>query len=170
MSTVVYHCGHEEWAKRGVLLLNAALTIPEGAEYFDHIKEHCEIWKPFMSILLETWINKTKFEENVFVVLLGDFAVSLWKSCTVNNKNVKEQLAHHPTFPKEQIYQTFFQKEINNFLTEAPKHFKEIIKIEEYQDIFNTSTKEEHGRKQQQQKQVDVDNETKKVKGLKLTK
>ena len=58
-----YYCGHEEWAKNGVLLLNAALTIPEGKDFPDEMKEHCEKWRPFLVELLNSYVQQYPQQE-----------------------------------------------------------------------------------------------------------
>ena len=65
---VDYHCGHKEWAEKGVLLLNASLTIPLGDDCKENIKQHYEIWKAFLQRLMQVWIRKTKLKYTLFVM------------------------------------------------------------------------------------------------------
>ena len=54
-----YYCGHQEWAEKGVLLLNAALTITKDVGSRDDIKTHCDSWEEFLQDLLFKWISET---------------------------------------------------------------------------------------------------------------
>ena len=56
-----YHWGHEEWAEKGVLLLNAALTIPHTKDLGHNMKEHCDTWRPFLVELFDTWIADPQY-------------------------------------------------------------------------------------------------------------
>ena len=93
-----YYCGHQEWARKGVLLLNAALTIDIydrsttiKADSAEVKEEHCKLWRPFLVKLLETWIEETGFKRTVFVMRCGqgdgaqvrNFAQELWEEIKV---------------------------------------------------------------------------------------
>ena len=56
-----YYWGHEEWAEKGVLLLNAALTIPHTKNLGHNMKEHCDKWRPFLVELFDTWIADPQY-------------------------------------------------------------------------------------------------------------
>ena len=139
-----YYCGHEEWARRGVLLLNAALTITEAKkENADDIASHCYMWKEFLRELLFEWIIKTSigYRHTLFVMLWGaaplpnmiNYAESVWSKVYKHHKLFKEVFkkkirtfsTDHPTFPSGGD---------NNFLVEAPGHFETINR--EYRRIF----------------------------------
>ena len=123
---VDYRCGHEEWVKNGVLLLNAALTIDRSGE---NLKTHSEMWKPFLVKLLKKWIDTTSIEHNVYVMLWGDSAEALWTDIGDVSNNFLERKAHHPTDPKQD----------NNFIQEATKHFEEIANEgDNYKRAFDT--------------------------------
>ena len=136
---VYYHCGHEEWAEKGVLLLNAALTIrpPKKSDSIRNIFKHYKIWKAFLQKLLQLWIDKTDLNNKLFVMRCGhqhkypNFAKDVFslaeKSCS-EKENIKVfENIHHPTFPRRG----------NNFVEEAQILFKEIA--ESYPDIFETN-------------------------------
>ena len=141
-----YYCGHEEWARRGVLLLNAALTITEAQEESaDDIKSHCKMWNKFLQELLFEWIIKTPtgYRHTLFVMLWGalpdgminyaESAESVWSKVykhqklfkDVFKKKIRTFSTDHPTFPSGGD---------NNFLVEAPGHFETINR--EYRRIF----------------------------------
>ena len=133
-----YFCGHQQWAEKGVLLLNAALTITEENGNSEDIKKHCNIWREFLQDLLCEWINKTRISDKLFVMRWGyakpgkvNYAKSVWSKAhdlVQDKSNVYTfELIHHPTYPRA--------KEDNNFSSEAPKHFKEINT--HYDDIFD---------------------------------
>lgn len=137
-----YYCGHQEWAKNGVLLLNAALTITKENGDFNDIKTHCNRWEGFLQDLLCEWISETRISHKLFVMRWGypllpdlsgkvNYAESVWKKAherVQDKSNVHTfKVIHHPTYPKEH--------EKNNFSSEAPKHFKEINT--HYNNIFN---------------------------------
>ena len=140
-----YHCGHKQWAKKGVLLLNAALTITEAAtnESSHDIESHCNMWKEFLQELLFEWIIKTSigYRHTLFVMLWGatprpnmiNYAERVWSKVYENRnlyedskKDIRKLSTHHPTFPSGRN---------NNFLVEATDHFK--IINERYPGIFN---------------------------------
>ena len=139
-----YYCGHEEWAREGVLLLNAALTITKGKnEDSDDIESHCEMWKEFLQELLFEWIIKisTGYRRTLFVMLWGaaplphkiNYAERVWSKVYKHRKLFKDVFKRkirtfstdHPTFPSGSG---------NKFLVEAPGHFKTIDR--EYRRIF----------------------------------
>ena len=139
-----YYCGHEEWARKGVLLLNAALTITEAEkENADDIKSHCDMWNEFLQELLFEWIIKTSigYRHTLFVMLWGaaplpnmiNYAESVWSKVYKHHKLFKDVFkkkirtfsTDHPTFPSGGD---------NNFLVEAPGHFETINR--EYRRIF----------------------------------
>ena len=136
-----YHCGHQQWAEKGVLLLNAALTITEGDGDAKDIEKHCNIWREFLQDMLCEWINETDINDKLFVMRWGypiakkpgkvNYAESVWSKAheLVKDKlNVHTfKLIHHPTYPRA--------KEDNNFSSEAPKHVKEINT--HYNNIFH---------------------------------
>ena len=139
-----FRCDHEEWAGKGVLLLNAALTITEvERESSDNIKSHYKIWKEFLQELLLEWLIKTSISHKLFVMRWGyapsdnmtNYAEDVWNNVHEHQDVLVEKnihlfpVIHHPTFPSPQ-----FELQ-NNFLIEAPGHFK-IIK-EEYKTIFS---------------------------------
>ena len=160
-----YYCGHEEWARRGVLLLNAALTITEAQkENADDIKSHCNMWEEFLQELLFEWIIKTSigYRHTLFVMLWGaaplpdrmiNYAERVWKKVYKHHKLFKDVFMRkictfstdHPTFPRD-----------NNFLVEAPGHFEKIN--DEHQGIFYLKPK------------VSVDKLTEETKKLSLDK
>ena len=123
-----YRCGHEEWARNGVLLLNAALTISLNDDSSDNIRKHCRKWKPFLAGLLNTWIKNIRPEQTVFVMLWGyedrecvkseNYAKEVWNGIDNVPYNFKVREAHHPTFPSA--------KSRNNFIQRATSHFKEV--------------------------------------------
>ena len=140
-----YHCGHKKWAKKGVLLLNAALTITEAAtnESSHDIESHCNMWKEFLQELLFEWISKTSVgsQHTLFVMLWGaapwpnmiNYAERVWSKvsenrnlCEDRKKDIRKLSTHHPTFPSGRN---------NNFLVKAPDHFK--IINDRYPGIFN---------------------------------
>ena len=92
---VDYYCGHIEWARKGVLLLNAALTIKDGKPY--NIYYHCHKWRPFLAGLLKIWIRNISPRHRIFVLLLGyaeeggnkNFAVELWReACSLESNEL----------------------------------------------------------------------------------
>lgn len=129
---VNYHCGHREWAEKGVLLLNAALTITKGKEDPKNIKFHCTKWLKFLQGLLLRWITETKINHKLFVMRWGheshispNYAKELWSEINdkIEARGVEIDIhtfpvIDHPTFPKEENK--------NNFLREVPGHFKTI--------------------------------------------
>ena len=132
------YCGHQQWAEKGVLLLNAALTITEGDGDAKDIKNHCNIWREFLQDLLCEWINEARISDKLFVMRWGyakpgkvNYAKSVWSKAhelVQDKSNVYTfELIHHPTYPRA--------KEDNNFSSEAPKHFKEINT--HYNNIFD---------------------------------
>ena len=143
-----YYCGHQEWAKRGVLLLNAALTI-EGEGNVEDVKRHCNRWKEFLQDLLYEWINETVISHELFVMRWGyplpseqpkkpgkvNYAESVWSKAhelVKDKSNVHTfEVIHHPTYPRPP------NKVVNNFSSEAPKHFQEITK--HHKTIFDIS-------------------------------
>ena len=161
-----YYCGHEEWARRGVLLLNAALTITEAKkENADDIASHCYMWNEFLRELLFEWIIKTSigYRHTLFVMLWGaapkpnmiNYAERVWSKVDKHHKLFKDVFMRkictfstdHPTFPS---------RERNNFLVEAPGHFETINR--EYRRIFYLKPK------------VSVDKLTEETKKLSLDK
>ena len=141
-----YYCGHKEWAKNGVLLLNAALTITEAEnESSENIRSHYKIWKEFLQQLLLEWLIKTRISDKLFVMRWGyapsqnktNYAKDVWNNADEHPDVVKKNIPfrtfpviHHPTFPSRK-----FNLVKNNFLIEAPGHFKEIN--DKYKDIFS---------------------------------
>ena len=141
---VDYHCGHQEWAKNGVLLLNAALTITKASrENADDIKLHCKLWESFLQKLLLEWLIRTPIHHKLFVMRWGyaprgyiNYAQSVWslvaEHCkllkVVFNKDIHTfPVIHHPTFPAYGLPK-------NNFLKEAPGYFAKIN--DHYDTIF----------------------------------
>jgi len=132
-----YDCGHEEWARNGVLLLNAALTIPLTDDSAPNIKEHCKTWKKFLAKLLGKWIEDTRFRQTIYVMLWGhgwklpdgkrveNYAKELWDGIPNVPSNFQVRPAHHPTFPKKG----------NMFEVHAKEHFLEVASV--YKDIFH---------------------------------
>ena len=127
---VNYHCGHREWAEKGVLLLNAALTIPKGTEHPRNIKIHCEKWLKFLQGLLLRWITETNIDHKLFVMRWGhesplspNYAKKLWSEIEDKIEAGDVEIDIHP-FPV--IDHPTFPKEDNNFLAKVPKHFKTI--------------------------------------------
>ena len=140
-----YYCGHEEWARRGVLLLNAALTITEAQEEnADDIESHCNMWHEFLKELLFEWIIKTPtgYRHTLFVMLWGaaalpdrmiNYAERVWTKVSkhrllfkdVFKKKIRTFSTDNPTFPPGGD---------NSFLVEAPGHFETINR--EYRRIF----------------------------------
>ena len=138
-----YHCGHKEWAQKGVLLLNAALTITAKAKKekgsHDDIKSHCNMWNEFLQELLFEWIIRIPIGHKLFVMRWGyapnpnmiNYAKRVWSKVDKHHKLFKDvfkrkihtfPIIHHPTFP--------FDKDNpskNDFLNEAPGHFQTII-------------------------------------------
>jgi len=137
-----YDCGHEEWARNGVLLLNAALTMnvnTTGYQELLSMKEHCPIWRPFLVGLLKTWIKQNKPKQTIFVMLWGykdtqyedskNYAKEVWNGMGEVPCNFIVREAHHPTFPVDQS--------INNFIQRATCHFGEIVDSDvEYINAF----------------------------------
>lgn len=133
-----YYCGHQQWAEKGVLLLNAALTITEGDGDAKDIEKHCNIWREFLQDLLCEWINEARISDKLFVMRWGyakpgkvNYAKSVWSKAhelVKDKSNVHTfELIHHPTYPRV--------KEDNNFSSEAPKHFNKINT--HYNNIFD---------------------------------
>ena len=133
-----YYCGHQQWAEKGVLLLNAALTITEGDGDAKDIEKHCNIWREFLQDLLCEWINEARISDKLFVMRWGyakpgkvNYAKSVWSKAhelVQDKSNVYTfELIHHPTYPRA--------KEDNNFSSEAPKHFNKINT--HYNNIFH---------------------------------
>ena len=134
-----YYCGHQQWAEKGVLLLNAALTITEGDGDAKDIERHCNIWREFLQDMLCEWI--TPINDKLFVMRWGypiakkpgkvNYAESVWSKAhelVKDKSNVHTfELIHHPTYPRA--------KEDNNFSSEAPKHFNKINT--HYNNIFH---------------------------------
>lgn len=147
-----YYCGHEEWASKGVLLLNAALTITKvKEENADNIKSHCDMWYEFLQELLFEWIIKTPIgnKHKLFVMRWGsaprhnmvNYAERVWSKVYKHRKLFKEvfnkkihtfPIIDHPTFPSG---------EGNNFLAEAPSHFKKINDKYHDQGLFGLEPK-----------------------------
>ena len=142
-----YGCGHEEWARKGVLLLNAALTITKGQESAPSIETHCDIWNKFLQELLFEWIIRTPICHKLFVMRWGyapsgdniNYAERVWSKVDKHLKLFTEvfhkdihtfPIIHHPTFPSDKGK---FVK--NKFLNEAPGHFK--IINDQYKNIFS---------------------------------
>ena len=133
-----YYCGHEEWAEKGVLLLNAALTMEwNGYISAKILKKHCEIWRPFLVKLLKTWIE-ADLQLTIFVMLWGhecklrdlhadNYSREIWNQITDVPRNFIVRHAHHPTFPRRD----------NNFLEMATEHFAEIAR--QYYHVFETN-------------------------------
>ena len=132
----VYFCGHQQWAERGILLLNSALTVPlyDGGPAQIHF--HCQIWQNFLRDLLNEWLIKRPPKHDLHVMLWGhgqntnpNFAKTLWDG--IDSKRVKCTIfeAHHPTFPKEN----------NNFSDLATEHFQQ---LPDCKDLFKCSSKE----------------------------
>ena len=141
-----YDCSHEEWARNGVLLLNAALTITEGNGKFLDMDRHCRKWKTFMKLLLKEWIAKRKSDHKVFVMCWGyanlnytRYADEIWRGAmspsndakrisptSENLKNLITLHSDHPTWPREPN---------NIFLHESPQHFQMINEC--YPGIFD---------------------------------
>ena len=136
---VDYHCGHTEWARDGVLLLNAALHICDGKSM--DMRMQCYQWRPFLAGLLKEWIQSIEHKYKIFVLLLGhaeervneNFAVELWsKACShESSKLFHIRAIHHPTFPKEGFGVP------NKFVDEAAAFFKDIREV--HPDIFKTA-------------------------------
>lgn len=127
---VDYHCGHKEWAEKGVLLLNAALTITKGIEDHRIIKIHCEKWLKFLQGLLLRWITETNINHKLFVMRWGhesplspNYAEKLWSEIEYKIEAGDVEIDIHP-FPV--IDHPTFPKEDNNFLAKVPEHFKTI--------------------------------------------
>ena len=143
-----YYCGHQEWAKKGVLLLNAALTITKETKETKEsgkskdIERHCNMWKEFLQDLLFKWISEIPISHKLFVMRWGypnpkcgnvNYAENVWKKAHEHVQHVQDELnvctfevIHHPTFPRTQD---------NNFSSKAPEHFKEINT--HYNNIFD---------------------------------
>ena len=140
-----YHCGHNEWARRGVLLLNAALTIPSDDDSAPNMRFHCDKWKPFLAELLKKWMSNLKrpeSEQGIFVMLWGralgkypNYAKEVWDAAT-EGLDVKFIVlsTDHPTFPKISNKPNAVQ---NKFSEEAPSHFQQINA--KHEGIFTTS-------------------------------
>ena len=137
-----YFCGHQQWAEKGVLLLNAALTITKENGNSDDIMNHCNRWREFLQNLLRKWIKTLISDDHkLFVMRWGytrppyiqsgkvNYAENVWSKAherVQDKSNVRTfEVIHHPTFPKE----------FNNFSSKAPKDFEEINKY--YNGIFN---------------------------------
>ena len=121
-----YHCGHEEWAERGVLLLNAALTIPLNNDGRNEMNAHCYIWRGFLQGLLNEWLANTDIDHRVYVMLCGcewdinpNFAEAVWSGINNVPDFITVLEAHHPTFSGYQE---------NNFLEKASTHFRRVTR------------------------------------------
>ena len=128
-------------------MLNAALAIDiyDGSPQI--IAKHCELWRPFIVKLLETWIERTRLNQAVFVRLWGhesngdvvkvpNHAQELWKEIskavlgTASSKNKFHIMeAHHPTCSQNQ--------NINNFVNTATSDFQKIVGHDCYNDVFD---------------------------------
>lgn len=138
-----FYCGHREWARKGVLLLNSALTITEvERENAQNIKSHYKIWKEFLQELLLEWLIKKPPIDKLFVMRWGyapsdnttNYAEDVWNNVHEHHDVVAKNIhpfpvIHHPTFPSPK-----FQVK-NNFLNEAPGHFQTINC--KYENIFS---------------------------------
>ena len=141
-----YHCGHEEWAERGVLLLNAALTIPLDSKDHNDINAHCYIWKRFLQGLLNEWLANTKIRHTVYVMLWGyatdtnpNFAEEVWSGINNVPDFIKVLEAHHPTFPRGENY--FIQKVSAHFQRVCKTH-PGIFECKESKSTGSESTKD----------------------------
>ena len=125
-----YYCGHQEWARKGVLLLNAALTIDIYDRSTEVKEEHCKLWRPFLVKLLETWIEETEFKRTVFVMRWGhgdaaqvrNFAQELWEEIKVKKPS------------------TFHTMEAHDAPTTSD--FQIILQRDDYKDIFSIGVEE----------------------------
>ena len=163
-----YYCGHEEWARKGVLLLNAALTITEAEkENADDIKSHCDMWNEFLQELLFEWIIKTSigYRHTLFVMLWGaaplpnmiNYAESVWSKVYKHHKLFKVVFMRkictfstdHPTFPS---------RGPNNFLVKAPGHFEKIN--DEHRGIFYLKPKVSVDKLTEETKKLSLDNKS----------
>ena len=134
---VNYYCGHEEWARRGILMLNAALTISQVIDRAVVIEWHCELWKEFLQMLLHKWIERCDHHHLIYVMLWGheeylsngrhakNYAKALWDGIPDVPSNFHVRHTHHPTFPKAD----------NVYEDEAREHFIEVASV--YSDIFH---------------------------------
>lgn len=139
---------HVEWSKDGVLMLNAALTIPSGEEKAAHILEHNNLWLPFMNGLLNAWVKHAAPSNKLYVVLLGfahwwnkdsytrNYAATLWDGLNIPaelKSKVYAFYTDHPTFPAPHDQAEYpFPK--NMLLTEGVGPFKTIANA--YPKIF----------------------------------
>ncbi|TFD12634.1 uracil-DNA glycosylase [Cryobacterium sp. TMT1-21] len=102
-----------EWAGRGILLINAALTYEK-----DQLRAHCGYWKPFLGAVL---VAVSKKPEPIPFLLLGGKAVDLSSSVRRADARV---LTGHPTprskrtrrFPLFEFDRPFVRA--NTFLTD----------------------------------------------------
>ena len=132
-----YEVSHEDWARNGVLLLNAALTITEGqGSGTDDVKKHLDIWKEFWKDFLADWIAKRKSDNTLFVMCWGSNSAAVWgevlcqKAAFRNHMKLVTLRSDHPS-----------RRGDGNFLNETPQHFQMINEC--YPGIFNIIKKEE---------------------------
>lgn len=136
---------HEEWADRGVLLLNAALTYTFG------ILTHFDLWKDFICRLLCLVAHHSQ-QQPIFFLSWGTRAeviseqlLSQLQKCghpvqkiddadhsikLDGTKRLVVFIGHHPTFPKGE----------NRFIRQATTQFKTII--ERHENLFGLTIDE----------------------------
>jgi len=122
-----YFYEHEEWAKRGVLLLNSALTITDKDGSDADIKKHLNLWNVFIKELLKEWISTKGLSTKRFVLCIGEKQTQFWNSIRESKKKSKiTVLSTHETPCSEENE--------NKFIDEVRKCFKEISTT--HHDIF----------------------------------
>jgi uracil-DNA glycosylase len=85
------HGDLSQWAERGVLLLNTALTLNKNVG----TGSHCKLWEPFINELLESALTNN----SITYVLMGNHAKSKSKYIKngINNVNAKILMSAHPS-------------------------------------------------------------------------
>ncbi|XP_052812791.1 uracil-DNA glycosylase-like [Mya arenaria] len=101
---------HITWAKKGVLLLNAALTYTNPAD--QQLNIHQEIWQEFLTKLLAEVLGDTfNVQGPLYVVCWGTFARALYVNLTADGAiapNKYLYLGHHPTFEMKDLKKSDF--------------------------------------------------------------
>eukprot|EP00112_Aurelia_sp_Birch-Aquarium-sp1_P015048 Seg3300.2 transcript_id=Seg3300.2/GoldUCD/mRNA.D3Y31 product="Uracil-DNA glycosylase" protein_id=Seg3300.2/GoldUCD/D3Y31 len=129
-----YDFSHEDWARNGVLLVNAAFTITEQAENeIIDARKHSHMWNEFLKDFLADWIAKCESDHKIFVMCWGTAAV--WSETL--SLCEKEPFGEHMKFITLRSDHPTWPGEYGNFLNETPQHFKIINEF--YPGIFDIS-------------------------------
>ena len=131
-----YPCTHEGWARKKVLLLNTALTVGS------LVRGHLVNWKSFIVGLLKSFVWEIIIEseccerpqDNIFVMLWGDKAQSIWEEITwnVQHEGLKRFIvmeAVHPT--NSHVSECLFIEEVSNHFEAINNYYPDIFSIDE---------------------------------------